>query len=276
MATTLEDINQHMATCFNSAKKWDGASLILRLLVFGGSIIAIYISVDFSWLPVIAFTFSLLVEGVSWYANSLKGKANVLKRTYEIADGLGYGPTRSEISNIKASFLHSKLVNVSNELLQGNIFSSKKEAGVHRLISNLMESSWWSRHLAKITAIYYLFLIIILLVTSFLTLFYSICSSTSHDEMMDTSKVVTTVILLIFSLGLINNCFGLYTFSRDASRIEETCDRELATPIMSEIEALRILHEYQLSRASSPLIPTWVWRKHRNKLNKLWSERTGE
>ena len=40
----------------------------------------------------------------------------------------------------------------------------------------------------------------------------------------------------------------------------------------SQRQAAKIMNEYHLSRASAPILPTWIWKYHRDRLNKVWHE----
>lgn len=274
MPKCLQKLNQLATAYFDSAKKWNGASILLRLAVFTGSVLAIFISIRLAWLPIAAFLLSILVELVSWRAETLAGKAGEVKRVYEYANGFGQKPSARDLSNLRAIASEKEGGESFKLLLEGNLFASNESAGARRVVENLMESSWWSSHLARKTAFYYLWLIAVLSVVSFVTLFYSVNILKGHEELKGVGEIVTSVILLIFSLGLVRTCLGLFEFSRSAEGTDRECEQVLELEELTDTKSLRLLYDYQLTRASSPLIPTWVWKRHRDRLNELWDERT--
>lgn len=276
MPKQLDDINRLSTSYFKQSEKWDLISMCLRLVVFSGSILAIFISLDFLWLPIAAFLLSIAVEFVAWRAEALSGKADELKRIYEYADGFGQKLTVRDLSNLKAAALGEDTGDSFEFLLQGNIFASKRETGAYRVIENLMQSSWFSFHLARISAFCYLWLIVFLFFVSLVTLFYSVNFLTEHEELKGVGKLVTTVILLIFSLGLVRKCLGLFSFSTAAKETDGACEQALERGEVPEAPALRLLYDYQLARALSPSIPTWVWGRNRDRLNRLWDERIND
>ncbi len=78
--------------------------------------------------------------------------------------------------------------------------------------------------------------------------------------------------MLIFSLGLIRFILGYYQFSSQASRVEIQAARLLELDSVNQDQAIKLIYEYQLSRAVAPLLPSWLWKLMRNDLNRLWQE----
>jgi hypothetical protein len=39
---------------------------------------------------------------------------------------------------------------------------------------------------------------------------------------------------------------------------------------LENVDVLKLWQDYQLARASAPIVPTWIWKKREKKLNKLW------
>ncbi len=273
MAKAVTDLEKMITAHFDVAKTWDGGSMIFRILVFVSGILTIFLSLDLKWLPVFVFLLSVIVESISWYANYIKGRAEQLKRIHEHWDGFGKQLSPAELSDIKASRIGSMRKLFSRGLMQGVVYSSKEPKGERRVIQNLSESSLWSYQLARKTAVFYLSLSVALILLSFIALDFSVYIFTSQPVLTNVGKVVTATILLIFSLGLIPKCIELFAFSSTAKKIEEESNRLVQREKVNETEALLVLHKYQLARAMSPLIPTWIWRKNHLYLNMLWEER---
>ena len=89
------------------------------------------------------------------------------------------------------------------------------------------------------------------------------------QKLANVGRVVTSVILLIFSLGLVRYSVGYFNFATSAGRIEESV-KTLAKPV-EHSAILKLWQDYQLARASSPMLPSWLWKVREKKLNKLWT-----
>jgi hypothetical protein len=86
------------------------------------------------------------------------------------------------------------------------------------------------------------------------------------------SRVVTSLITLVLSLGIVRLMLGYYAFSRKSGRVEDSADKLLNTENIDQIDAVKLMSEYHVARATAPVMPTWMWKLKRDELNKLWSE----
>ncbi|MBR8834968.1 MAG: hypothetical protein DSM106950_13255 [Stigonema ocellatum SAG 48.90 = DSM 106950] len=78
--------------------------------------------------------------------------------------------------------------------------------------------------------------------------------------------------MLVFSLGLFRFVMGYYGFSRKAAQIEENIEKLIKLKTFDDTEAIKVMQEYHIARASAPLIPSWVWKQMRNDLNEMWNK----
>lgn len=62
-------------------------------------------------------------------------------------------------------------------------------------------------------------------------------------------------------------CYGYYGFGRKAAQIEEKIENLIKLKTFDDTEAIKVVQEYHIARASAPLIPSWVWKQMRNDLN---------
>ncbi len=63
-----------------------------------------------------------------------------------------------------------------------------------------------------------------------------------------------------------------YEFSKKAQEVESNSNiyALFSTKNINDSEAIETMHEYQLACASAFLIPSFVWRQMRDKLNVMW------
>ena len=107
--------------------------------------------------------------------------------------------------------------------------------------------------------------------SSIVLLIVSLNTIANVQVLNQVGRVVTSVILLIFSLGLFRFTLGYYSFARSSERTEEAAKALVAHPPLEHVEVLKLWQDYQLARASAPIIPTWIWKRREEKLNKLWT-----
>ncbi len=148
-------------------------------------------------------------------------------------------------------------------------FASTEVAGSSRALDNLQESSWWSKHLARRMGHLTFGITIGLTVASLTVLLISINSVQSFDTLTSIGRVVTSGLILILSLGLVRLTVGYYHFGKKAEQSEREAIR-LLTSDSDELAAVKAWHEYYVSRAEAPLIPSLLWRYMNKDLNELW------
>jgi hypothetical protein len=66
------------------------------------------------------------------------------------------------------------------------------------------------------------------------------------------------------------------TLSQKAKDVDAEAEHLLASTDASAFEVHCLLTEYQVARASAPLVPTWIWKLYRDSLNNDWKLRTAK
>ena len=110
---------------------------------------------------------------------------------------------------------------------------------------------------------------------AFITLIISLQSSLSQTADEIIAKVIISVIVFMFSGGYVRLAFDYNLFANQADKTEEDAFQLCSEKNVSEIQAIKLLHDYQIDRANSPLIPSWLWKMMNKELNELWNERIG-
>jgi hypothetical protein len=157
--------------------------------------------------------------------------------------------------------------------LSEEYFASEEPPSTRRALENLQESAWWSKHLSERMRSYYLAGTCLLVVIAVLVLLVSIQTIDDNQTLSSLGRIVTSVLTLVFSLNLFRSVLGYHNFSVKAGQIEKSTENLLASQGVQESEVIKLLmSEYQLGRASAPLLPTWLWNRMEDELNATWKQ----
>lgn len=260
-------------TYFALAKKWLTFTLVCKFLIFVFGIITVFIPRIAGYLPPLLITvLAIVAEFFSWLSDVYKGNAETLLRKLDARDSLGWAISKAEMSDLEIRSPKKLAQLVSATVLNQNYFASQENVGARRTLENFQESAWWSKHLCTRMGQYYLTLTIILIVGSFFVLAASIETVRDYTFLVGIGRVVTASLMLVFSLGLVRAVLGYYEFAKKAAHIEERIEHLLENTTVIEIDAIKVMHEYQLARSAAPLIPSWVWKQMQRKLNETWHQ----
>ena len=194
-----------------------------------------------------------------------------MRRKLDARDSFGWQISNAELSDlfIKARDDFRKLA--PRETQGEDYFASKKSLGAKKAVENIQESAWWSKHLSERMFKYCLGISLVIFMIALGTLIFCIQAINSRNVLISVGRIVTSTLMLFFTLGLYRRVIGYYEFSHKASKIEATIEA-LDKQTFSESDAIKIMHEYQLARSNSPLIPSFIWRQMRRKLNLMWTK----
>lgn len=257
---------------YQKAKFWTGALVGLQAFLFAGGLVSIFStgwSVSYPWLA-----FPLAVAGalMASRATHLKARAELLKRQNEFLDGLGTTPSPRTLANLQAELPPDLKPEVDRLLTEGVTFVSTEPVGLARALDNLCESAFFSHHLARLCAGYLLALMIVTGVVAVSFLLF--CLHTLHDASagVTAARAVAATLVFLISVGTLKSWHGYARFSANADRAHEEAARLLKVADLDPCDAHRAIAEYQLARAGAPMIPTFVWEIHRDRLNQIWAE----
>lgn len=257
---------------FETAKKWWYSSFALRTLAAVVGIVSVLFSLQPKVAPFVAAAFAVAAELALWRAESIRRPAEVLLRKLDALDSFGWPISNAEMSDMLArtsTALRSRIVR--DEPDQG-YFASQAPWGAKRAVENTQESAWWSKHLSARTMTICLILTCLLLGASLVTLVISIETIRNFDVLSNIGRAVTSVVVLVMTLGLIRLTVGYHDFSERSREVENYAERLLRSKEVDEAQAIKVMHEYQLARAGSPMLPTFVWRMMQSSLDQLWRD----
>lgn len=252
---------------YDRAKWWAGLVLILQVLLFVGGVVAVFapqFSLTYPW---IAVPLAMINAAIAGRAGECKGDAESLKRRLEFWAGFGRPLSGRMLADFRQKLPHSLPPEVDRLLREGNTYASAQPPGPKRAAENLGESAWFSRHLAGWCATALSFVFWITLGSALALLFYSAISLTGSHAGVSAAKCVSATLMFILSGGAWRAWQGYKSFSSRAKEIDDEAARLAATANPDVWEVQRLWGEYQLARSAAPLIPTWVWKLRRHRLD---------
>lgn len=271
---TDESINLEFisGTLADQSKRWWGAALICQGLIVAINFFITFANVWVQPAALVAGLLAIIYTLIQWRSDSFKRTSDSVKRKSELSDGLGWPITGKEISDLLATT--PKSIREKIRLPSGSAYySSKAPKSPHRLVANVEESSWWSKHLAGSMVKGSAAISVIILALAISTMAITLESAPTQTTAENVAKVTTSVIVFLFSGGYFRLTFEYNRFAKEAENIENRADNLKKQNDVSDVEALKLLHDYQIIRAGSPLIPTWLWKMRRKDLNESWEER---
>lgn len=254
---------------FEKAKKWFFITSILRIVIVIINIILLYTQ-SIELLSLTPSIIAIFIPITQWTSDKHKRFANRLLGKLELAKGFGWSITSKELSDIFFD------IDDINNTINDNYFFSQGNPSPKIALQNLEESAWWTKNLSLKMFRYILILIIIITVFIVTALLITINNKQLQSNPDIINKITIALITLIVSGGYIRACAEYYRLFEAAKNTEDRANTLKNQPNLSEREALKLVYEYQLARSSSPLIPDWLWKWHREKLNKLWIDRVNQ
>jgi len=259
--------------CLDQAAKWWWAcSLFLKLAGFLFGAIIILLTLPSKPVPYVIALVTLLSEAAILRSDSIKGVAQSLRRKIDFEDGLGWTISREEYSDLIMRSPASVKIKACNKPQAESYFASNEPPGPRRALQNVTESPWWSKHLAEKMGQYCATVIVVATVLAFVILVMTLEGSSVHDTASAVSRVVTSVLMLVLSLGLVKMMLGYFGFAKKSEKAEQKAIEALKAAAPSDVDAVKVMNDYHIPRASAPILPTWVWKWHRDELNKTWKE----
>jgi hypothetical protein len=256
---------------YDRAKLWMGWIMGLQILIFCSGVLSIFWPTITLGYPFIALPLAFVAAYISGRAGKFKGTAEVLKRHHEYFSGFGKAPSNTQLADLRQS-LRVKLAPDEDKLLrEGITYASDEGPGPKRVLENLSESAWFTKHLAHYCWTRLGFVFCVSIVVAITLLIVSATSLSGTDAGIKTAKCVSSTLLFLMSVGMMRTVLAYKKLEETAGKIDEgACHLLERGEEPTVFEAQRLLSEYQLARASAPLVPTWVWKVERDTLNENW------
>lgn len=257
---------------FDAAKGWQLTATVCDVIILLINIVVMITSQLSEFLAVAAILLTVLNVFFLWRSDKLREEAEATLRRLEFYNGLGWAISRREVSNLLASSPKAvKQAAYSSEICE--YWTSTSVESPLKLLENLEESAWWSKHLARRMAQYAVGAGLVTFLVVLITLLLVLQSPAAQPASDMIAKVIILVVLFVISSGYVRLAFDYDQFARAAEKAETQAVQLQENPGLAEIEAIKLLHDYQIDRAVSPLLPSWLWRLVEKDLNELWKQR---
>ena len=241
-------------------KKW-GYLLLTKSGIFVVGFIAI-ITPAFSYVYIFyIILLTIMAEILSWDYRSNRSVWEKLHRELDERDSFGadWAPSRTEASDLVNKLqkkISAQIVQTSEE---ENYFSSPLPFGAKRALENLREVSRRAKTLATEAGnLSRMILLIVFLAISF----WAVAYLAKHDlSLGNINQILGAVVMLLYSLDLYHTMLDYYTFSSEASEIENKAFLMLDQENINEVQVIKLWKEFHLARAESPIVLRLARRK---------------
>jgi hypothetical protein len=252
---------------FKEAKRLWAVATILKVGALALGVVGI-LSVPSPYLPLVMLLLAFLSEFFQLNSDHVKSRAESILRKLDSCGSFGGQISVAEIRDLLATIKQEQRKKYGEADALDAYFDSREEPGPVKAMENLYESCWYSGRLAlRMTQIYGVAISIVVL-CSLAFLVFSLGRSDVDPQKI--IKVLSAELMLLVSLNMIKLVWSYYRMHQKCSRTEEAALR-LSRSNVSDSEAHRQWHEYQVARNSFPLIPDWLWTKMSASLNDAWN-----
>lgn len=245
-----------------------------KTLQLAGLILSIIIVIsDASWIGFLIVILAIASAIAEWRFAHLWELAQSLHRKHEFWDSLGWALSGRELSDLHATMpqkLRARLEAVGYE--ETTYFASGTPVSPRRLVENLMESSWWTWHLAKyhwkiITTVF-----VVVLILAIGILLTMLEAGFDVNTGQTASRIIATILAFLITGGYLRLSVEYYDLYREAEHVERKTESILKQDDIELDEAIALYTDYQFFRVSSPPILTRLWKHKRDTYNESWSQ----
>jgi ABC-type multidrug transport system fused ATPase/permease subunit len=264
----IEPFTAAMHLAFTKAKRSFFSLIALQSIVGVAGLVGVFwpALAEFVSCPVfviiLAATTLLLQMRTIGFSDSAEG----MKRMHERHTNFGVLPDGIEFAEAARTFGMELNAKQQKDLDEGREVSSTQPVGNRRAMENLRESSYHSSDQSKFVA-KVLFSgagVLALLAVIFLVTYLPKASANSAET---AAQSVSAFISLFVSSGLLTSAWQYWKMGNSATQATNRAIALLRQPEVNGDEASTLWQEYQLARATSPPVPTFLWRMRRNKNN---------
>lgn len=251
----------------DKSKSYSSYILYLHLITFTCAALSIFFS-GYSLYILAAIAF--LAEITCWVINNRVqhnkslgqklSRLNIITESYQKDMKLELAYLQSEINS--SEFAQAL------EFQNDNYFSTKQVEPLECLKENLQESCFWSQHLYKAYFKKKIKNTIIIALSIAILLLFSL-TILPNDPNYSIPRLALLLLICFPLKSGIDDAISLYNAANSLGVI----DRKLNECTDDSSELLIIFSEYSVSTSHAPLIPEKLYKKERDGLTLLWSER---
>lgn len=288
MNNQLEQLQGISVSNFAWAKRWLMWFWISQAVAFGINAITAFNSFPPVWGALLGLALATAAEVLRWRSDVLRTKGEFFKRKQELYDGFPGFDFETTIANELAGSREGTYGSCDAVLIQGAQVASSAAKGPQRALESLHESAWYSEHLARRAAYYFVGLLAMAFIVSLLALVVAVGSvrsdlkqgasttlaATAGGPAASAGEIVGTVVCgaltFLVSISLLRYTLELLGFSKSAAGTVQSAEDVAGHGSADEASVQALMFDYQLARNSSPMIPTWVWKINHSWLNRVY------
>jgi hypothetical protein len=255
---------------FEVAEKSQSMSDRLQFTIFIVSILVI--ALEQEWVSYAGGVLNVLLA-LSWQFYAYKGRrshyiAERARRAVLLSGGLGVNVTGKLYSDILMQFTVSEPEGRKYE--DPNYFKAYGPQGYKRLAAMLQESAFWTKHLFDKSAGYYWWAFGIGLIIAVVGLLL-MPSVTEGSACFMVAQIFCVLLVWLVTGGVFTRALNYTTAARAVDDVENRLNNAVSGQSL-ENDLVVILGDYNAIVQDAPTIPTSIYQRNREQLNRLWSE----
>lgn len=267
----LRSINQNR---FTHAKRLWTIANSLRLAAFLVGACAGFLPETPLYLPQILLVIVVAAELFQWRSDVIKSRSESLLRKLDLCRSFDITISQADKRDIVAYLPGSLRKRFGDSNVPDEFFTSSAPPGGRKAVENLVESAWYTKKQANFmvgVCVVLTFAVFAIAVTSLIITSNEVQTAATRGNI---ARVVTAWLMLIFSLGMFKHGWAYYKLAERSERTYNTGEHLLRGDV-AEADALKQWYEYQIGRASSPLLPEWLWKWKQDDWNDAWKRASG-
>lgn len=256
---------------FEKAKHAAKLAWVFEFVVIAFALASLFVGVD---RLVYAFTvIALVAVSLKWVftfrTERLRETAERARRILTLVNGFGYEVSNKELTDLLASFTATEEEGKKWE--DAEYFVANEERGYERFAAILQESSFYSKHLYDSSARQVWTWFIVVSVVSVLALL-ALPSVSNQQWVLTIAQVVSLILMFLVSADLLGRAMAFTGASNTIAKIDERLEGH-NLPDFDEHDLIFIWGDYNAAVQNTPLIPTNVYEKQKDKLSELFARR---
>ena len=259
---------------FRSAKAWHILAECTSLTILIVDIIVIFTERWSILLTGIVVLMAVMNTVCIWLSDRQNDLAQLMLRKFELFDSLGWKISNLEVADWLVGLPNRTRLAV-HSIESDPFFASHEPAGTKRMMKNLEESAFWSKHEARWMFIIVLILGIITLLFSLVIGAISLEGGTAAEYPGRIADTIIAIFTFVFSGGYFRLAFEYKSFADQAHECKGKATQLLQGTSIPETDAVKTLMDYQIARATAPILPDWIYLILRKRLNEIWKEMMG-
>ena len=256
-----------------SKRRWGFSVVLTVLAMFPVPLMILVFDQSARWLGVfIAFVFAVAGKWLGWWGGVIGGEGGEIQRIAEFHRSLGSPIDYKLVADKRAKYKRldrlAKKRTIKNYWDNEGVTDDCGADGV-AMAKLYMESSWWTGRLASMTSIVLIRAIAVVVVSSCILVVYSWAVGTSVRE-----GIVGLVVCVMLAIDLTLLQRRYVSLEKSSDKVFEGLRNllrrcEIAS---SRDVVLMVAHSYWIDRSVGPPIPDWIYKRHRSRLNELWTK----